>query len=169
MTLKEAILKRRSIRKFKDTPVPKELVNELLEAACAAPSACNRKPYSIYVVTNPELLEKLNQSSRFTNMPSPLSIVVAADMERALPRQYRDYWMQDCAAVTENILLTVTDLGLGACWNGLYPNPQPTDYVRATLSLPETIIPLALIRIGYPDEEREPNGGINESIVTYFE
>jgi nitroreductase len=169
MNTKEAILKRRSIRKFKSTPVQKELISELLEAACAAPSACNKKPYAIYVITNEELLEKLNLSSRFTNMPSPLSIVVAADMERVLPRQYRDYWMQDCAAVTENILLMVTELGLGACWNGLYPNPAPTEHVRTALGLSESIVPLALIRIGYPDEEREPNGGINESIVTYFE
>ena len=169
MTLKEAILKRRSVRKFKDDPVPRALVDEILEAACAAPSACNRKPYSIYVVTNKELLEKLNQSSRFTNMPSPLSIVVAGDMDRVLPRQYKDYWMQDCAAVTENILLTVTDLGLGACWNGLYPNLAPSDHVREALGLSENIVPLALIRIGYPDEEKAPNGGINDQIVKYFD
>ena len=169
MNAKEVILKRRSIRKFKQDKIDKALIDQLLEAGCAAPSACNKRPYAIYVITNEELLERLNESSRFSDMRSPLSIVVAADMERTLPRQYRDYWIQDCSAVTENILLMATELGLGSCWNGLHPNPKPEEHVRATLNLPESIIPLSLIRIGYPDEEREPNGGYDADIVRFFE
>ena len=169
MNAKEAILKRRSIRKFKQDKISREIIDQLLEAGCAAPSACNKRPYAINVVTNEALLESLNESSRFSDMRSPLSIVVAADMERTLPRQYKDYWIQDCSAVTQNILLMATELGLGSCWNGLHPNPKPEEHVRAVLELPETIIPLSLIRIGYPDEEREPNGGYDEAIVKFFE
>ena len=169
MNTGDAILKRRSIRRFKPDKISRSVIDRLLEAGFAAPSACNRRPYEIYVITNEELLGKLNDASRFSNMPSPLSIVVAADLERALPRQYRDYWVQDCSAVTENILLMATELGLGSCWNGLYPNPVPEENVRAALGLKETVVPLSLIRLGYPDEEKTANGGYDGAAVHFFE
>ena len=68
MELKEALLKRRSVRKFTKEPVSEEMIEEILHAAMSGPSACNRKPWEFYVIKNEELLVKLRRSSRFTNM-----------------------------------------------------------------------------------------------------
>ena len=79
------ILKRRSVRKFKDSAVSRELIDRLLEAAMAAPSACNRRPVDFYVVSNPDKLSELSMCGRFTRMKSPLAIVVVGNLHRALP------------------------------------------------------------------------------------
>ena len=80
MELKEVLLKRRSIRKFKDTKIEVSMINDLIEAGYNAPSACNRKPLNFYVVTNEEKLALLNKSSKFSNMPSPLIIIDFIDV-----------------------------------------------------------------------------------------
>ena len=103
MDVKDLILSRRSIRKYKEDLVETEKINLLLEAACSAPSACNKKPYEIYVITDNNKLELLNKSGRFTRIPSPLKIVVCGNMEKVLPREFGNYWIQDASAVTQNI------------------------------------------------------------------
>ena len=102
MDTKTAILTRRSIRKFTEEKVSDELIEQILEAGCSAPSACNRKPYEIYVITNEEKLEQLNKSGRFTNMPSQVKIVVCGDLDKALPKDFAEYWIQDASAVIHN-------------------------------------------------------------------
>ena len=99
------ILERRSVRKFEDRPVERELIESLLEAADAAPSACNKRPLEFYAVTNEHLLEKLSKAGLFTRMKAPLVIVVVGDLNRALPSPMSDYWMHDAGATCENILL----------------------------------------------------------------
>ena len=169
MQTRDAILKRRSIRKYKDTPIPKELILELLNAADAAPSACNRRPLKFYVIRNKDILRALGESGRFTSFPAPLSIVVAGDMTKTLPRSFADYWVHDAGAATENILLMATDLGLGACWCGVHLQPDAMERVRSLLSLPENIIPFSLIKIGYPDEEREAHGEYDPMHVEFVD
>ena len=152
MELKEVLEKRRSVRKFTQEAVPEELVEELLHAAMSAPSACNRKPWEFWVVTEPETLEKLRKASRFTNYEAKLVIVVAGNLSRALPMQLGDYWIQDCSAATENILLRAVDLGLGAVWCGIHPQKRPVERVRELLGMTEGQIPLNIIFLGYPGE-----------------
>lgn len=152
MELREVILKRRSIRKFTEEIIPEELVQELLTAAMAAPSACNKQPWEFYVIRDEKTRKKLRGVSLFTRMNATLMIVVAGNRKRAVSKKENDFWIQDCAAATENILLTATDLGLGACWCGLYPMEGPVEKTRSILSLPEEIIPMALIQLGYPDQ-----------------
>ena len=168
MKTKEAILSRRSIRKFTDSEVSFELLEQIVEAGCSAPSACNKKPYEIYVVTNEEILEKLNKSSRFSNMPSKAKIVVCCNLKKALPLGLSDYWIQDASAVVENMLIMINELGLGACWCGLYPQVKPTEKVREILELDEKIVPMALINLGWPKEIREPHSGIDEKRVHFI-
>ena len=168
MNTKEAILSRRSVRKFLDTKIPSEMIEALLEAGYNAPSACNRKPIDFFVITSPEKLEKINGCGRFTNMPSPLVIVVAGNLKRALPRSYCEYWIQDAAAVCQNILLMATELGLGACWNGAYPQKEVAKAVSEILGTDESIVPLGIIRIGYPAEERESHSGYDKSVVKFI-
>ena len=114
MEVKEALLKRRSIRKFKEDKISEEIIEELLHAAMSAPSACNRKPWEFYVVTNEEKLAELKKASRFARYDAPLAIVVCGNLSRSLPLHLSTYWIQDCSAATENLLLRVTDLNLGA-------------------------------------------------------
>jgi nitroreductase len=169
MNTKEAILSRRSIRKFLDTPIPKEMIDALLEAGYNAPSACNRKPVDFYVITSADKLAEINACGRFTNMPSPLVIVVAGNLKRALPRSFCEYWIQDASAACQNILLMATELGLGACWNGAYPQKDVARAVSEIIGADENTVPLAIIRIGYPAQEAEAHFGYDKSVVTFIE
>ena len=169
MELKEALLKRRSIRKFTDELVSKEIIEELLHAGMSGPSACNRQPWEFFVVTNEELLVKMRRTSRFTNMEAKLGIVVCGNLDKALPDSMKDYWIHDCSAATQNILLRVTDLGLGAVWCGIYPQERAAERMREFLGLGENLVPLSLIWIGHPDESRTPRDWYNPECVHYFE
>ena len=155
MEVKDALLKRRSVRKFTDEKVSMEMIDELLHAAMSGPSACNKKPWQFYVVTREETIKELYMSSRFTRIYAPLAIVVCGDLGRALPMQLAPYWIQDCSAATENILLRATDLGLGAVWCGIHPQKRAEEKVRAALGLNEKTVPLNVIWIGHPAEAPE--------------
>ena len=161
------ILKRRSVRKFKDTPIEKELIDKLLEAGCAAPSACNRRTTDFYVVSGEEKLGQVSRAGLFTRMKSPLIIVVVGNLNRALPLDMADYWIHDAAAASENILIQATALGLGSCWCGIHPQKRVMQKVSEALGLSSKQIPFAMIKLGYPDESHPPHEGIDESRV-YF-
>lgn len=165
MEVFEAILMRRSVRKFTDKKVTDEQIDKLLNAAMAAPSACNKRPWHFYVVKNEEVLSQLKKASRFSNKNSSLIIVACGDTKRALPMQLNDYWIQDVSAAVENILLTATGLGLGTCWCGLHPMVRTVKKVRAILGAPEHHIPMALIHVGYPDEFPEARTQFEEKRV----
>ena len=165
MEVKEALLKRRSVRKFTEEAVSDVDINELLHAAMSGPSACNRKPWDFYVITNAEKLEELKGASKFTKFSAKLAIVVCGNLLKALPLQMASYWIQDCSAATENILLRVTDLGLGAVWCGIHPQKKAEERVRTMLDIPKTQIPLNVIFIGHPAEEPEARDQYEEKCV----
>ena len=156
MELKEALLKRRSVRKFTQEKVTDEQIGELLHAAMSGPSACNRTPWEFYVIRNTEKLGAVKKASLFSRFNSSLAIVVAGNKRRALPVPLSEYWIQDCAAAIENILLRATDLGLGTVWCGAYPQKRVEDNLADALELPKHIIPLGIIHVGYPAENPEP-------------
>ncbi len=168
MELKEVLLTRRSIRKFKADEVSDDLIEELLHAAMCAPSACNKQPWEFYVITNKDKIKELKGASMFTKYDSPLAIVVCGNLSKALPAQLAPYWIQDCSAATQNILLRVTDLGLGAVWCGVHPQKRVEDRVRKFLDLDEKIIPLNIIFIGYKDQEVPPKEKYNEKKIHYI-
>lgn len=168
MEVREALQKRRSIRKFTSEPVPEEAVRELLHAAMSGPSACNRTPWEFWVVTDPETLIQLRGASRFTGHESTLAIVVAGNLSRALPQQLAEYWVQDCSAATENILLQATELGLGAVWCGIYPQKRAEEKVAKILGLTPKQIPLNILFIGYPAESPEARDQYKESCVHWI-
>ena len=165
MEVKEALQKRRSVRKFTDAPVPEEAVDALLHAAMSGPSACNKAPWEFWVITRKETLQALKGASRFTNYEAKLAIVVCGNLSRALPQQMAEYWIQDCSAATENILLQATELGLGAVWCGIYPQKRAQSKVAAILGLTEKQIPLNIIFLGYPAETPAPRDQYKESRV----
>ena len=168
MELNEVLLKRRSIRKFTDEPVSEEDVLKLLHAGMSGPSACNRTPWEFFVVTNPEILEKLRKSARYSKIKAPLAIVVCGNLSKALPLQLSPFWIQDCRAATENILLKATDLGLGTVWCGIHPMKTSEKKVSEALSLSEKLVPLNIIHIGHPAEFPEPRDQFNEKKVHYI-
>ena len=101
----------------------------------------------------------------FTKMNAPLAIVVCGNLTRALPMQLSEFWVQDCSAATENILLRVTDLGLGAVWCGIHPQKKSVARLREFLDIPEKHVPLNIIFIGHPAEEPEARDQYDEKRV----
>ena len=148
----QTIFARRSIRKYTVEPVSETDIKTLLEAAMAAPSASNRKPWQFVVVTERQTLDRLAEVHPHGKMLFEATLCIAAcgdltEMER--------FWVQDCSAATENLLLAATALGLSAVWLGVYPREERVAAVRQVLGIPETIVPLNLISIGHPAEQKE--------------
>lgn len=168
MELSEVLLKRRSVRKFTDEPVSEDDIEKLLRAAMSGPSACNRRPWEFFVVTDAEKLEELRMASRFSRMKAKLALVVCGDLSRTLPLQLAEYWIQDCSAASENILLRAADLGLGAVWCGIYPQKRAEKKVREALSLKEKQVPLNIIWVGHPAEFPEPGDWFDEKRIHYI-
>ena len=134
----------------------------------SGPSACNKKPWEFYVVTNSQKLQELKEASMFTKISSKLAIVVCGNLSRALPMKMAEYWIQDCSAATENILLRAVDLGLGACWCGAHPQERVEENLRKCLNLDKNIIPLNIIFIGYPNESPEARHQYDENKVHFI-
>lgn len=158
----ETIFARRSIRKYTAKPVSKNDIKTMLEVAMAAPSASNRKPWHFIVVTDRQKLDNLARAHPYGKMlfDAPLCIVVCGDKNISAR-----YWVQDCAASAENLLLAVTALGLGAVWLGVHPREERVRPIRKVLNIPENIVPLNLIAIGHPAEEKEPRTQYDEMRV----
>lgn len=169
MDVRECILKRRSIRKFKTQSVSDEILKDLLECAMAAPSACNKQPWEFYVVKEKELLEKVKTIGRYTNFNSPCVIIVCGNRERTLSKRENDFFIQDCSAAIENILLRATSLGLGTVWCGIMPMDIPYKNAKEILKLSDNIEPLGMIHIGYADEDKEERTQYNEDYVHFYE
>lgn len=147
------ILKRKSVRKFENRPIEREKVELILRAAMSAPSARNQQPWAFVVIDDLALLKKLGNELPYAKMllDGRLAIVVCGDL--SVNPEKSEYWVQDCAAATQNILLAVESIGLGAVWTGVYPVAERIKTVRENLNLPENIIPLCVIPIGYPAVE----------------
>lgn len=159
----EVIHNRKSVRHFTDQPVSKAQLETLLRAGMAAPTAVNRQPWVFYVITQRETLDLLSEKLPYAKMLSQAqaAIVVCGDMEKAGNLKDLGYWVQDCSAATENILLAAESMGLGAVWTAAYPYDDRTKTLIEELNLPETHIPLNVIPIGYPTGEDLPKNKWN--------
>lgn len=151
----EAILTRRSIRKFKPDPIAPDRVTSLLKAGMQAPSANNLQPWRMIVITRRDLLDAIPTFHPYGAMllQAPLAILVCGDRHR---QPIEGYWVQDCSAATQNILLAAHALGLGAVWLGVYPREERIRGIRDLLRLPDQVAPLSLIALGWPEEIKEP-------------
>jgi NADPH-flavin oxidoreductase len=163
------ILERTSVRSYLDKSIEEDKIEKLLRAGMAAPTAVNKQPWHFVVVTDKSLLQKLAKANPYAEMVAraPLAIVVCGDMTKALDVNAREFWVQDCSAASENILLAATGLGLGSVWTGTYPSEERCAAVSEVLGLPETLIPLNTIVIGYPDGEVTPKDKWQESNISY--
>ncbi len=165
----ENIMTRVSVRSYLDKPVGTAQIEQLLRAGMAAPSAVNRQPWHFVVVTDREQLNALAEANPHAGMAAnaPLALVVCGDMNKALEGNAREFWVQDCSAATENILLAANAMGLGAVWTGTYPSEERCKAVSRILKLPDHIIPLCTIVIGYPDKENTPKDKWKPENVSY--
>lgn len=147
----QMILARRSVRKYTAEPVGAADIEALLKAAMAAPSASDLKPWHFIVITDRETLDALAEAHPHGKMlfEAPLCISVCG-----VPDESR-YWVQDCSAAAENLLLAAAALGLGAVWLGVYPREDRVANVNRLLRLPDSVLPLNLISIGHPAEKKE--------------
>lgn len=165
----ETIMTRTSIRSFTDRAVSADTVETLLRAGMAAPTAVNLQPWHFVVVNDRAKIDELGGNGRQSQMwhESPLVIVVCGNMEKAMEGVGQAFWVQDCSAATENILLAAHALGLGAVWTGCYPIEDRVANISQVLGLPEHIVPLCAIVMGYPNESPQPKDKWKPENVSY--
>lgn len=163
----DVIFARRSIRRYRPQPVPEDAISRLLEAAMAAPSSANQQPWHFVVVTERATLDLLSQRHPYAGMlkEATLCIVPCGDLSLVPEGLTGEFWTQDVAAATENLLLAATALGLGSVWCGVHPKPQRVTIVRELLGLPDRVVPLCLVAIGYPAEDKPPRTQYQEGRV----
>jgi len=154
MDLLDIIIKRRSIRSFTSQKVDEEKIKALLQAAMYAPSAVNKQPWHFVVIDEREIMNEIMQVHPNSKMfkTATLGILVCGNL---LEQHDTGYWIADCAAATENILLAATSLGLGSCWVGIYPREERNKAIKKIFSLPQHVEGFALVALGYPAEEKK--------------
>lgn len=165
----ENIMTRTSVRAYTDQPIEKETVDTLLRAAMAAPTAGNKQPWRFVVVDDRKLLDYIGEHNPTMTMAkhAPLAVVMCGDPDATFPGEGRDYWVQDVSAATENLLLAAHALGLGAVWCGIYPMSERVADFSQLLKLPDNIVPMACVVIGYPSASPTPKDKWNPDNVRY--
>jgi nitroreductase len=153
MDAMEAILTRRSVRKYSKKKISKKIILKLLEAGVSAPSAGDEQPWQFVIIDKRNILDKIMEFHPYSNMlkEAQKAILVCGDLDL---ETHKGYWMIDCSAATQNILIASRAIGLGACWLGIYPREERIIAIKEILKIPENIIPFALISLGYPGEEQ---------------
>lgn len=164
MEVFEAILSRRSIRKYTSQPVSDEIIKKLLRAGMQAPSARNYQPWHFIITTDREILNKIPTVHPYAEMmyQATLAILVCGDLNA---EKKVDYIVEDCSAATQNILLAAHGLGLGAVWLGVYPRKKRSEGMINLFNLPDNIVPISLIACGNPAENISPEDRYDQNKV----
>lgn len=158
------ILERRSVRSYTDKEISDETVKELLKAAMAAPSAGNEQPWEFIVIRDPQIFQDIMDIHPYAQplKEAQVAILVCGDITK---EKYQGYWVQDCSAATQNILIKVENLGLGAVWLGVYPTDDRVKGIKEMFNLPDTVIPLSIVSVGYPAKKPGPANRYDESKI----
>jgi nitroreductase len=162
------IHQRKSVRSYTKSSVSRESLSELVKAGMAAPSAGNKQPWVFIVVDDRNILDALGVGLPYAKMlkQAPAAIVVCGDLHKAYTGWEQSFWVQDCSAAAENILLAAEAMGFGAVWTGIYPAKDRDSLVRKILNLPGHIIPLNIIPIGHPmGIEKQKNKWNKENLI----
>jgi nitroreductase len=159
-----AIFNRRSIRKYTRQEIPEEIIEKLMRAGMAAPSAGNEQPWHFVVIKDKDILSAIPKFHPYAQMlrEADCAIVVCGDL---VLETNKGFWVQDCSAATENILIEATDLSLGSVWIGVHPDKDRVKPLQALLGLPETVTPLCIIALGYPTDSKAPVDRYNAARV----
>jgi len=161
----EYLYTRRSIRRYTNEKVSPEMIKEILLAGMAAPSTGNQRPWEYLVVDD---REKMIEITKVHNLSESLKeasfgILVAANLNKL--KYPADWWIQDCAATSQNMLIAINMLKLGGVWLGVYPYEDRVAGVRKIFGLSEDIVPFSMISVGYPAETRRSKKDYHEEIV----
>ena len=158
----ETIAARRSIRKFTEETVADKDIKQLLEAGMNAPSARNSQPWHFIVIRDRKTINNIIEicPNGALLKTAPAAVLVLGDTDKT-----DDYFIIDCSAAIQNILLSACEHGLGACWIGVYPRRPRIDGLKKLFSLPENIVPHSLIALGHPSESKAPNSNYREALV----
>ncbi len=169
MNILKSILDRRSIRRYTKAPVSREILSQLAKAGMAAPTSRDTRHFRFIIVDDPTLIDQLGTGLPYSKMllTARHAIVVASDLSTAYDAGSSDYWIQDCSAAAENILIAAKALGLGSCWTAAHPRPERVALVKKILALPEHISPLCVIAIGVPAGEDKPRDKYNAAHVHF--
>ncbi len=149
MEAMEAILSRRSIRRYTGEPVPEAAIRAVLAAAMSAPSAGDERPWHFVVVTDRAVLAEVPKFHPHSRMVPDAGAAILVCGDPALEK-HPGFWIQDCAAATQNILLAAVAMGLGAVWLGIHPLEDRVAAARSLFGLPAGVVPLALVPLGVP-------------------
>lgn len=149
-----ALYSRRSIRLYTSKQIPSNIVQDILRAAMCAPSAGNERPWHFIVVTDRSILNEIPNFHPYAAMlkHAHTAVLVCGDVTL---EKYKGYWVLDCSAATQNMLLAAHAKGLGAVWCGVYPSEDRVKNLKNLFKLPEHIVPFSLIPLGFPDETKQ--------------
>lgn len=167
-TIKD-IMTRTSVRSYSDRAIESEKIDTLLRAAMAAPSAGNKQPWRFVVINDKSRLKYISENFNTMTMAkdAALAVIVCGDITATFPGDGKDYWVEDVSASSENMLLAAHAMGLGAVWCGIYPLPERVQQFSEFLELPENIIPMACICIGYPAGDPTPKDKWKPEYIHY--
>lgn len=167
MDLLKAIKTRRSIRRYKPTKVPDDLINSIIDAARHAPSAHDIQPWEFVIVKDKRVKERLAKTHTWSSFikDAPVCIVVLGNEEMS-----PSFFIIDASCATENLLLAAHGIGLGACWVAVYDqtNQNSERHVRDALNVPPHLRVIAMVPIGYPDEKAEPRNLRELNKIVHF-
>lgn len=151
----EAILSRRSVRSYTGEPVSDDHIEAILRAAMAAPSAGNQQPWRFIVLKDRAVLDAAAETTPYGKMlrEAAFGLVIAADTRDL---KHEVMWQQDCSAATQNALIAIHALGLGAVWLGFWPKMERVTPLKEALAMPEGIEPMAVLAVGHPAEHKPP-------------
>lgn len=160
------IIERRSIRKYTNKNISDEDLNQILKAAMYAPSGVNAQPWEFVVVRDKKLLSSITEIQPYSQPlnQADAAIIVCGDLNKQV---FKDLWIQDCSAATQNILLAANDLGIGSVWLGIYPNEEIVSGLKNLINAPENIVPFSVVSLGYPDEERQTSERFDEAKIHF--
>lgn len=165
MNALELIYTRRSVRKYKEQAVSREILTDLLKAGMAAPSACNNQPWEFVVVDDETTMQELRSNLRNGPYNAPAAIIPLYNEKIGHNTNCNQFWQQDLSAATENIMIAAAGMELGTVWLGTYPKKDTVAKVQKILGVPKEILPLVVIYVGHPESEPTPGTKYDEERV----
>lgn len=165
-TLK-TIFNRKSVRSYAEGAVTGEQLTMLVKAGMAAPTAVDARPWDFIVITDRAVLKQLSDALPYAKMAvgAGAAIMVTGDLKRQFGGRDSLYWIMDCSAASENILLAAESMGLGAVWTAVYPDQARVSAVRSILAIPEHVVPLNFIPVGLPSGKDKPKDKFDQKRI----
>lgn len=162
----KGIIERRSIRRYTDKSIDDDKIKQILTVAMYAPSGGDCRPWDFVVIKNKETLDKIAAEHSYASFlrDADCAIIVCGNVS---DDKYKELWIQDCSAATQNILLASHGLELGSVWLTLYPDDNRPNEVREIIGAPQNVIPFAIVSLGYPAEEKDVPDRYEENKVHY--